>query len=103
MERHRAERRTTVRPATADSGPGSGGLSAREVAALLDVHERTVRRAIRDGRLAATKNGRAFTITPEALDLYRAALDQAKPAVSPATRPTLTLLPPADTPAAVTA
>jgi excisionase family DNA binding protein len=46
-------------------------LSAREAADLLGVHERTVRRAIRDGRLQAFKRGRAFAISPEAIRAYR--------------------------------
>ena len=47
------------------------GLSARDAARLLGVHERTVRRAIRDGDLAATKRGGSFHIDPEVLERYR--------------------------------
>src|SRR5687768_9394314 len=47
------------------------GLSAREAARLLGVHERTVRRAIRGGELPATKQGGSFHIMPEALERYR--------------------------------
>ena len=49
-----------------------GVLSAREAAASLGVNERTIRRAIEHGELAAVKRGRAFQITPEALERYRA-------------------------------
>src|SRR5262245_1035310 len=93
MERHRAERRTLALRATPDRDRGSGALSAREVAALLGLHERTVRRAIRDGRLVAAKHGRAFIVTPEALNQYRSTLGEPDRAASPATRPHLTLLP----------
>jgi excisionase family DNA binding protein len=47
------------------------GLSAREAARLLGVHERTIRRAIRDGELTATKQGGSFHITAEELERYR--------------------------------
>jgi non-specific serine/threonine protein kinase len=45
-------------------------VSAREASLALGVSERTVRRAIARGELAAIKHGRAFRITPEALMLY---------------------------------
>src|SRR5262245_65326243 len=93
MQRHRADRSQANQRAFPDSGPGSGALSAREVAALLGLHERTVRRAIRDGRLVATKHGRAFIITPKALNQYRNTYEQTDRAAWPSPRPTLTLLP----------
>ena len=46
-------------------------LSAREAARLLGVHERTIRRAIRDGELTATKQGGSFHIYAEDLERYR--------------------------------
>lgn len=46
-------------------------VSAREAANLLGVHERTIRRAIRRGELAGTKQGRSFVISLEALMRYR--------------------------------
>ena len=53
------------------AGGVSDGLSAREAARLLGIHERTVRRAIRDGDLAATKQGGSFHISAAALERYR--------------------------------
>ena len=47
-------------------------LSAREAAAALGVSERTVRRAIAQGALAAVKHGRAYQISPDALARFRA-------------------------------
>src|SRR5262245_47249270 len=44
--------------------------SAREAAALLGVSERTIRRAIARGELAATKRAGLFRITPDALTDY---------------------------------
>jgi excisionase family DNA binding protein len=46
-------------------------LSAREAARLLGVHERTVRRAIRGGELAATKQGGSFHIDSDEIERYR--------------------------------
>src|SRR5262245_64263642 len=93
MQHRPAERRTAAQVATTDDGPPSGVISARGAATLLGLHERTVRRAIRDGRLAASKAGRAFIITPEAINLFRAAHELSDPTAPPATRPHLTLLP----------
>jgi excisionase family DNA binding protein len=73
--------------------PLTGALSAREAARLLGVHERTIRRAIREGQVEATKRGRAYAITPESLHRYRSARGE-RPAGSTSERPTLTLLPP---------
>lgn len=50
----------------------SGILSARAAASMLGVNEKTIRRAIARGELAAVKHGRSFQITPEALDRYQA-------------------------------
>ena len=46
-------------------------LSAREAAVELGVSERTVRRAIQRGEIAATKRAGSFQITPSALEHYR--------------------------------
>lgn len=61
------EKRTADR--TADTGQESAeaALTALEAAAELGVHERTIRRAIARGELAATKEGGLFRITAEAL------------------------------------
>jgi excisionase family DNA binding protein len=48
-------------------------LSAREAAELLGVSDRTIRRAILDGKLAATKVGRSFVIAPSEVERYRKA------------------------------
>ena len=47
-------------------------LSTREAAALLGLSERTVRRAILDGELAAAKDGTAYLIDRESLDQFAA-------------------------------
>src|SRR5919107_1655802 len=52
---------------TPDTSVLSGVVSAREAAATLGVSERTIRRAIQRGELAATKQGRSFQIAAEAL------------------------------------
>ena len=55
------------------AGTWSAGrlLTAKEAARVAGVHERTIRRAIARGELAATKRARLFQITPEALAQYR--------------------------------
>src|SRR4051794_17393244 len=53
------------------SGGMPNTLSAQEAARLLGIHERTVRRAIRSGELAATKQGGSFHIQGEDLERYR--------------------------------
>lgn len=53
------------------SGEVSGVVSAQAAAALLGVNERTIRRAIQRGELPASKIGKSFAITPEALSAYR--------------------------------
>ena len=55
-----------------DTTSSSGVVSALEAAQTLGVNERTIRRAIERGELAAVKHGRAFQITPEALDRFQA-------------------------------
>ncbi len=59
---------------------GSGAVSAREAAAALRISERTIRRAIQRGDLAATKQGRAFRIAPESLAAYQTRTQ--RPAIS---------------------
>jgi excisionase family DNA binding protein len=78
----------------ADSGPDisqwRSPLTAREAAAALGLHERTIRRAIRRGELTASKQGGAFQISPRDLALYREVhLTRSRPAA-----PSLRLLPP---------
>lgn len=46
-------------------------FSACEAAILLGIHERTVRRAIHDGRLEGIRQGRSYVIAPEAIRAYR--------------------------------
>jgi excisionase family DNA binding protein len=60
-------------------GPVRGALTAKEAARVAGVHERTIRRAIARGELAATKQVRIFQITPEALSHYRARHHQPLP------------------------
>jgi excisionase family DNA binding protein len=54
----------------------SAVVSASEAATALGVNERTIRRAIQRGELLATKHGRSFQITREALDEFRTRRDQ---------------------------
>jgi non-specific serine/threonine protein kinase len=59
-------------PATQVSGvPDTWPLSAQDAAAALGVSERTLRRAIARGVLAATKHGGVFRIAPADLARYR--------------------------------
>lgn len=51
--------------------PRQDALTAREAAALLDLSERTVRRAIQRRELSATKWGGVFRIDPGELDRFR--------------------------------
>ena len=63
---------------TADSGHDPAAqpafLTAREAAAELGVHERTIRRAIDRGELPAAKHAGIFRIAPRDLARYRASL-----------------------------
>ena len=62
------------------SNGASPGVTALDAARLFGVHERTIRRAIGRGELEASKRGRSFQITPEALDRYRLRrADRARP------------------------
>jgi excisionase family DNA binding protein len=76
-----------VEDRTADSGQDTvvaAMLTAREAAACLDVHERTIRRAIARGELTATKRHGAFQISRNALERYR--IRRPNASVSPADR-----------------
>jgi excisionase family DNA binding protein len=64
-------------------------LGAKEAATCLGVSERTIRRAIKHGRLAATKRGRRYAITSDALDRYRQERERDETGT---TRPKLALL-----------
>jgi excisionase family DNA binding protein len=70
---------------TADSGHDPAAqpafLTAREAAAKLGVHERTIRRAIDRGELPAAKHAGIFRIAPTDLARYRAS--RPRPARSP--------------------
>jgi non-specific serine/threonine protein kinase len=70
-------------------------LSAQEAAAVLGLHERTVRRAIARGELAATKRGGVYRITPAALARYRARRAE-RETTAPFRDPPLRLIPPID-------
>jgi excisionase family DNA binding protein len=59
-----------------DPTPHTGVITAREAAGALGLSERTVRRAIARGELVASKEGRAFRVTPEALEAYRTGRDR---------------------------
>src|SRR5215213_7418710 len=78
----------------ADTTPDMSGIhSAREAADRLGVHERTIRRAIGRGELIATRHGRAYHITDDALATYSrdrdaSVLRASSPTISPAHRVT---------------
>jgi excisionase family DNA binding protein len=78
------------------SRPSPTLLTAREAAAMVDLNERTIRRAIRRGELTATKWGGVFRIDPADLASYCASRGTA---VYPAAAPPC-LLPPVSEPAA---
>jgi excisionase family DNA binding protein len=65
-------------------------LTAREAAAALDLNERTIRRAIGRGELAAVKWGGVYRIDPEELVRFR----EARSSETGHTAPLLRLLPP---------
>jgi non-specific serine/threonine protein kinase len=53
-----------------DDEASTDGLTAIEAAARLGLNERTIRRAIADGTLEATRRGNAFSISLEALEQF---------------------------------
>ena len=53
-----------------DDAAGADGLTAIEAAARLGVNERTIRRAIAEGTLQATRRGNAFSISLAALEQF---------------------------------
>ena len=63
------------------AGTWSAGrlLTAKEAARVAGVHERTIRRAIARGELAATKRARLFQIAPEDLAQFQAQHQHALP------------------------
>ena len=63
--------RTLKRESSELTGGVPDRLSAQEAARLLGIHERTIRRAIGNGELTATKQGGSFHITAEDLEHYR--------------------------------
>jgi excisionase family DNA binding protein len=71
MDKRRLETSETGQLASPDTAKLSGFLSASEAATALGVNERTVRRAIIRGEIAATKHGRSFRISPEAVAEFR--------------------------------
>jgi len=75
-----------------DGAELAGGLSTRAAAARLGVPERTVRRAISRRELTATRQGRGFVITPEAIDRYRLTRGLPQTGLRPP-RPLLELVP----------
>lgn len=58
----------------------TGLLSVQEVARLLHLHEMTVRRYIRQGRLKAVKVGGRVRVRPEDLELFMKPIDREKQA-----------------------
>ena len=70
----------------------AGALTAREAAARLGVSERTVRRAIARGELAAAKYAGTFRIAPAALARYRDRLAGLSPPDRSVSEPPATLL-----------
>lgn len=61
----------------------SNVYSAREAGAALGVSDRTIRRAILEGKLAATKVGRSFVIAPDELERFRQASTGIVPVAAP--------------------
>src|SRR3954449_4290214 len=70
-----ADARPAMAERTADGGPDSSAraelLTARQAAAVVGLHERTIRRAIGRGELKAAKQGNVFQIAPGDLARYQ--------------------------------
>ena len=79
MSGQAADTRGTTLSAAVGTWPAGYSLTAKEAARVAGVHERTIRRAIMRGDLAATKRSRIFRITPEALAQYQARYQHASP------------------------
>ena len=62
----------------------SGIRSAREAAVLLGLNERTIRRAIARGELAATRLGRSYHMSADALERYARQRERQHPPPTPA-------------------
>jgi excisionase family DNA binding protein len=71
MDERRLESPETGHHESPDTANLSGFLSASGAASALGVNERTVRRAIIRGEIAATKHGRSYRISSEALAEFR--------------------------------
>jgi predicted ATPase/DNA-binding CsgD family transcriptional regulator len=82
------EHGTDREPPGAIAAPSA--VNVRSAARLLGLSERSVRRAIQQGVLSATKHPRGFQITAEALERFRGA--RGMPALNPE-RPHLSLVP----------
>ena len=65
------ERTADRTPDTGQDAQEADSLSASAAAAVLGVHERTVRRAIARGDLPAVKRSGVYRIAPDALDRFR--------------------------------
>ena len=67
-----------------DAGDPPGSLSARDAAEMLRVNERTIRRAIARGELAAAKSGASYRIAVSDLERYAERIRQPDAAPAPA-------------------
>jgi excisionase family DNA binding protein len=79
MSGQAADTRRDAVSATVGTWPEGRFLTAKEAARVAGVHDRTIRRAIARGELAATKRSRLFQIAPEALAQYQTRHQYASP------------------------
>src|SRR4051794_8755049 len=79
MSGQAADTRDDAVSAAVGTWPVGRLLTAKEAARVAGVHERTIRRAIVRGELAATKESRIFQIAPEALAQFQARHQHASP------------------------
>jgi excisionase family DNA binding protein len=79
MSGQAADTRGNTVSAAVGTWPVGHSLTAKEAARVAGVHERTIRRAIARGDLAATKRSRIFQIAPEALAQFQAQHRHASP------------------------
>jgi excisionase family DNA binding protein len=82
MSGQAADTRGNTVSAATTTWPVGRSLTAKEAARVAGVHERTIRRAIARGELAATKQTRIFQITPEALARFQARHQPSSPPLS---------------------